>query len=137
SQAAIAQLQLRETVYFCPVAREPLTGAANTVAGSAFNCWGPAGNPSGGLMGSYMFNGWLYRQGVATSASDSQALTWATGNGGTPGWSNAQALAAFWDLPIAAGASTSNVPVLADGVWVDGWCHASDSAPASVLKGDK
>src|SRR5438132_1378074 len=42
SQAAIAQLQLRETVYFCPVAREPLSGGANTVAGSAFNCWGPA-----------------------------------------------------------------------------------------------
>ena len=130
SQAAVAQLQLRETVYFCPVARDPLNGlniSGSTASGGAFNCWGPAGNPSGGLMGSYMFNGWLYRLGIV---DDGKALGYA----GT-GLTGVKVEDAFWQLPVSGSGAT--IPVLADGNWVDGWPHSNDQPPASLLTGDQ
>src|SRR5688572_8959620 len=44
-RASIAQLQIRESVYFCPTARDPVGGTlptGNDATGTAFNCWGPA-----------------------------------------------------------------------------------------------
>ena len=121
SAAAVAQLQLRETVYFCPVARDP--GINNT--GTAFTCWGPTGNAAGGLMGSYMFNGWLYRRGIV---DDSQETGYAS-----QGLSTTTIEDAFWQLPVAG--SGSNIPVLADGNWVDGWTHEGDQPPANLNSG--
>ncbi len=130
SQAAVAQLQLRETVFFCPVARDPLKGlniSGNTSSGGAFNCWGPAGNPAGGLMGSYMFNGWLYRVGIV---DDSKML----GSYAGVGLVGMKVEDAYWQLPMS-GASAS-IPVFADGNWVDGWPHSNDQPPSNLLTGD-
>ena len=82
-RAEVTRFQLQETVYFCPLARDPLNeSATGTAAGSSVHCWGPAGNATGGMRGSYFFNGWLYRMGAG--GTDDQALTYATG---VPGWS--------------------------------------------------
>ena len=133
--AEIARMQLRETVYFCPTARDPLNGvnlSGNGSSGTAFNCWGPTSNATGGMMGSYMFNGWLYRAGLASAANDNQMLGYA---GGGVGWNTTRALDALWQLPAAT--SGSDVPVFADGIWVDGWPHESDQPPASLITGDQ
>jgi prepilin-type processing-associated H-X9-DG protein/prepilin-type N-terminal cleavage/methylation domain-containing protein len=133
--ANVAKLQLGETVYFCPTARTPGQGvnlSGNANAGTAFTCWGPAGNPAGGMMGSYMFNGWLYRTGIAGAANDNQMLGYA---GGVSGWNSTTALDAFWQLP--AKASASEVPVFADANWVDGWPHESDPCATNLMRGDQ
>ena len=44
TRAEVGKLQLRETVYFCPTATEPMNGvnvSGQTDSGTAFNCWGP------------------------------------------------------------------------------------------------
>jgi prepilin-type processing-associated H-X9-DG protein/prepilin-type N-terminal cleavage/methylation domain-containing protein len=133
TMANVGKLQLRETVYFCPTARESLGGAnlsGSYSSGTAFHCWGPTHPATGGLMGSYMFNGWLYRLGIV---NDATALGYASG---VAGWNATRAIDSFWQLPIATG-NTANIPTFADGNWVDGWCHETDRPPTSVITGDK
>jgi prepilin-type processing-associated H-X9-DG protein/prepilin-type N-terminal cleavage/methylation domain-containing protein len=126
--AAVIKMQLGETVYFCPTARDPLNGAnisGGKAAGAAFNCWGPTNsNFVDGMMGSYGFNGWLYRWGVLGATDDGALLT--NGSSGVTGWTAARAQAALWQLPTPGG---SEIPSFADSVWVDGWPHEVDRPP--------
>src|SRR5688572_12598528 len=74
--AEVAKMQINESVYFCPTAREGLADGAisgGPASGGAFNAWGvkwgsTASAFTNGMMGSYGFNGWLYRHGIATAA---------------------------------------------------------------------
>ena len=134
-KASVGQLQLRETVYFCPTARDSTNGAnysGNDSSGTAFNAWGPTRPATGGLMGSYMFNGWLYRHTVR-GVDDSLLFNYSSM--GVPGWNAARAKESFWQLP-AVGNST-NIPTLADGIWVDGWSKEGDTPPPNLFTGDK
>jgi prepilin-type N-terminal cleavage/methylation domain-containing protein/prepilin-type processing-associated H-X9-DG protein len=132
--AAVATMQLNETVYFCPTAREGLTDGAisgGPASGGAFNAWGVKWGDSikskftNGMMGSYGFNGWLYRYGVATASQD-QALLNNAGTGVT-GWTTTRAQDSLWQLP-AVGPS-AEIPTLSDSNWVDGWPHEVDQPP--------
>ena len=132
-RAEITKLQLRETVYFCPTARDPMDGAnvsGITSSGTAFNCWGGTATATGGMMGSYFYNGWLYRLGAG--GTDTQALNYASG---VAGWTTTRAQASFWQLPISK--SGTNIPALSDGIWMDGWVHESDPPPPSLIRGDQ
>ncbi len=126
--AAVVKLQLGETVYFCPAARDPLGGASVSgghASGTAFNCWGPVSSVSvDGMMGSYGFNGWLYRYGVNTPTDDAELLT--NGGSGVTGWNTTRAQASLWQLPVPGG---SEIPCFTDSIWVDGWPHEVDRVP--------
>jgi prepilin-type N-terminal cleavage/methylation domain-containing protein/prepilin-type processing-associated H-X9-DG protein len=129
-RASVAQLQIRETIYFCPTARDPVGGAlptGNDGTGTAFNCWGPTRPATGGLMGSYAFNGWLYRHSVPGFDDSTLVLTNALG---MREW--------FWQLPMIG--ATPNIPTFSDGMWVDGWPREGDTPPtppATLITGDK
>jgi prepilin-type N-terminal cleavage/methylation domain-containing protein/prepilin-type processing-associated H-X9-DG protein len=147
--AEVAKLQLNETVFFCPTAREGLNDGAisgGPASGGAFNAWGIAwGNTNSrftnGMMGSYGFNGWLYRYGAATAMQD-QALL---GNAGTgvPSdsvgiWDTTRARNSLWQLP--ASSPSSEIPAFSDSNWVDGWPHEVDQppqAPFTTMTGQK
>jgi prepilin-type N-terminal cleavage/methylation domain-containing protein/prepilin-type processing-associated H-X9-DG protein len=134
-RANVAQVQKSESVYFCPTARDPVGGAlatGNDGTGTAFNCWGPTRPATGGLMGSYAFNGWLYRHSVP-GYDDSALISFAAG--GAAGWDVKRARDAFWQLPAIG--NTANIPTLSDGMWVDGWPKEIDKPPASLITGDK
>ena len=134
-KASIAQLQLRETVYFCPTARDPVGGAlatGNDSTGTAFNCWGPTRPATGGLMGSYYFNGWLYRHSV-TNVDDSTVMGYAAM--GVSGWNTTRARDSFWQLPAVG--NSANIPTFCDGIWVDGWPKEGDVPQKSLITGDK
>jgi prepilin-type N-terminal cleavage/methylation domain-containing protein/prepilin-type processing-associated H-X9-DG protein len=137
--AEIKKMQLGETAYFCPTAREPLGGvniSGGGASGTAFNCWGPINSGFvNGLMGSYGFNGWLYRYGLATPADDASLLANAAN---VTGWNNQRALDSLWQLPATG--SMSEVPVFSDSNWVDGWPHEVDQppqAPYTLITGQK
>jgi prepilin-type N-terminal cleavage/methylation domain-containing protein/prepilin-type processing-associated H-X9-DG protein len=143
--AEVAKLQLNETVFFCPTAREGLPNgviSGGLASGGAFNAWGIAwGNTNSsftnGMMGSYGFNGWLYRYG-AGSATQDQALLSNAGTGVT-GWTTARALDSLWQLP-AVGISAAEIPTFSDSNWVDGWPHEVDQPPQppyTTLTGQK
>jgi prepilin-type processing-associated H-X9-DG protein/prepilin-type N-terminal cleavage/methylation domain-containing protein len=134
-RASIAQLQIRETVYFCPTARDPVGGAlptGNDATGTAFNCWGPTRAATGGMMGSYTFNGWLYRHSVP-GFDDSTLMSFSST--GAVGWNTARSRDSFWQLPAIG--NSANVPIFSDGMWVDGWPKEVDVPPASLITGDK
>jgi prepilin-type processing-associated H-X9-DG protein/prepilin-type N-terminal cleavage/methylation domain-containing protein len=128
--AEVARMQLGETVYFCPTARDPLNGtvlSGGPASGTAFNCWGPINSGfTNGMMGSYGLNGWLYRYGLASAADDASLL--ANAGTGVTGWNVARARDALWQLP-AAGSSAAEIPVFSDSNWVDGWPHEVDQPP--------
>jgi prepilin-type processing-associated H-X9-DG protein len=138
-------MQIEESVYFCPAARDALGNGAisgGPASGGAFNCWGvawgsTASSFTNGMMGSYGFNGWLYRYGAATAADDTALLTNATGGGAL--MTNAKALASLWQLPAVG--STAEIPIYSDSNWVDGWPHEVDSgtftSPFTTLTGEK
>ena len=142
--AEVARMQINESIYFCPTARDPIGSGSisgGPASGGAFNAWGIAwGNTNSsftnGMMGSYGFNGWLYRHGLASAADDAALL--ANAAGGLTGWTNARALDSLWQLPATG--SMAEVPVYSDSNWVDGWPHEIDKPPAApytVLTGDK
>ena len=134
-KASIAKLQIRESTYFCPTAREPVGGAlptGNDSTGTAFNCWGPTRPSTGGLMGSYTFNGWLYRHS-APGVDDSTVMGYASV--GAAGWNTTRARDSFWQLPATG--NSANMPTFSDGMWVDGWPKEVDVPPASLITGDK
>jgi prepilin-type processing-associated H-X9-DG protein len=88
------------------------------------------------MMGSYGFNGWLYRYGVAQAADDTALL--ANGGSGVTGWDTNRALDSLWQLPATG--SMAEVPLYSDSNWVDGWPHEVDQPPQSpytVLTGQK
>ena len=133
--AQVAKMQISESVYFCPTARDGLpdgTISGGPASGGAFNAWGIGWGSTNssftiGMMGSYGLNGWLYRSGVSTAA-DEAALMNNAGTGVT-GWTIARAQDAFWQLP-AVGPS-AEIPTLSDSNWVDGWPHEVDLPPQS------
>jgi prepilin-type N-terminal cleavage/methylation domain-containing protein/prepilin-type processing-associated H-X9-DG protein len=131
TRAEIGKLQLRETVYFCPSAVEPVQGnniSGQTDAGTAFNCWGPGRPVQGGMMGSYFINNYLLRLGIATPTDDNSSISQ---SGGKKEW--------FWNIPLTEGKSSS-IPILCDGIWQDGWPQESEgppAAPRTILTGDK
>ncbi len=134
-RASIAQLQIRESVYFCPTARDPVGGAlptGNDATGTAFNCWGPARPATGGVMSSYTFNGWLYRHS-APGVDDSTVMGYAST--GAAGWDAKRARDSFWQLPATG--NSANIPTFSDGMWVDGWPKEIDVPPKSLIAGDK
>src|SRR4051812_5766260 len=99
--AQVIKMQLGETVYFCPTARDPLDGSnisGGGASGTAFNCWGPVNsNFTNGMMGSYGFNGWMYRLGGGIAADDAALLT--NAGTGVTGWTTQRAADALWQLP--------------------------------------
>jgi len=127
TKAEVAKLALRETVFFCPVARDPLNGMniSGTNTGTAFACWGPNSNYNDGMMGSYFFNGWMYRMGTATKADDNVAL----------GFAGESTTDKFWQLP--ANCQSTNVPMVSDGIWIDGWPHETDPCAPNIMSGLK
>ena len=134
-RASIGQLQIRESVYFCPTARDPVGGSlptGNDATGTAFNCWGPSRPATGGLMSSYAFNGWLYRHS-APGVDDSTLIGFSYA--GSAGWDDKRARDSFWQLPAIG--NTANIPTISDGMWVDGWPKEIDLPPASLIAGDK
>jgi prepilin-type processing-associated H-X9-DG protein/prepilin-type N-terminal cleavage/methylation domain-containing protein len=138
--AEVIKMQLGETVYFCPTARDPLNGAnvsGGGASGTAFNCWGPVNsNFTNGMMGSYGFNGWLYRLGVAIPGDDAALL--ANAGNGVTGWTTQRAQDAMWQLPAAG--SASEIPTFSDANWIDGWPHEVDQppqAPYTTITGEK
>jgi len=145
SQAVVA-LQLHETVYFCPAARDPVgvdLGSGSPSAGTAFNCWGEGTStvPTG-MRGSYTFNGWLCRWGTMdagfppTTGNDAELIK--NGVDGNSGWNIGRALTSLWQLP-ATGADSATIPVLSDGIWTDAWPHENDKPPtkAQLITGVK
>ena len=134
-RASVAQLQIRETIYFCPTARDPVGGSlptGNDATGTAFNCWGPTRAATGGLMGSYAFNGWLYRHSVP-GFDDSLLISSAAGS-----WDLTRTRDSFWQLPAVG--NTASIPTFSDGMWVDGWVKETDTPPAppaTLITGDK
>ena len=134
-RASIAQLQIRESVYFCPTARDPVGGSlptGNDATGTAFHCWGPARPATGGVMSSYTFNGWLYRHS-APGVDDSTLVDFSYA--GSNGWNATRARDSFWQLPAIG--NSANIPTISDGMWVDGWPKEVDLPPASLVAGDK
>lgn len=131
TRAEIGKLQLRETVYFCPSAVEPVQGnniSGQTDSGTAFNCWGPGRPVQGGMMGSYFINNYLLRLGIATPTDDNSSISQ---GGGKKEW--------FWNVPLTEGKSSS-IPILCDGIWQDGWPQENEgppAAPRTILTGDK
>ena len=139
--AEVARMQIQETVYFCPTARDPLSGvnvSGGGASGTAFYCWGPINSGfTNGMMGSYGFNGWLYRHGIAPAVDDDNLLT--NAGTGVAGWTKPRALESLWQLP-ATGTSSSEIPTFADSNWVDGWPHEIDQppqAPYTLMTGQK
>ena len=152
-----AKLVLQSSIYLCPAARDPNYGApaglktGTADSGTATTCWGSPGETTGvaNMMGSYMFNGWLYRIGIPSNlANDNYMLTFAfpgSTNGSAPQLSTAEALPPgysptsdfyaqtwssairswCWTTPVPAG-DTSNIPTFCDGTYVDGFAHESD-----------
>jgi len=143
--AEVAKMQINEAVYFCPTARDPITGGSlsgGPASGGAYNAWGvawgsTASSFTNGMLGSYGFNGWLYRYGVGQAADDTALLSNCTG--GVTGWTNARALTSLWQLPATG--STAEIPIYSDSNWVDGWPHEVDSgtftSPYTTLTGEK
>ena len=134
-KASVGKLQIRESVYFCPTARDPVGGAlpsGNDSTGTAFHCWGPTRPATGGLMGSYTFNGWLYRHS-APGVDDSTLMTYSST--GAAGWDAKRARESFWQLPATG--NSANIPTFSDGMWVDGWPKEVDVPPASLVTGNK
>jgi prepilin-type N-terminal cleavage/methylation domain-containing protein len=112
-RASVGQLQIRESVYFCPTARDPVGGSlptGNDATGTAFNCWGPSRPATGGLMSSYTFNGWLYRHS-APGVDDSTLISFSYA--GSAGWDDKRARDSFWQLPATG--NTANIPTISDG----------------------
>ena len=137
----VIKMQLGETVYFCPTARDPLNGAnvsGGGASGTAFNCWGPVNsNFTNGMMGSYGFNGWLYRLGISTAADDAACLN--NASSGVTGWTTARAQDSMWQLP-ATGSSAAEIPCFSDSNWIDGWPHEVDKPPQppyTLITGEK
>lgn len=139
--AQVAAMQLGETVYFCPTARDGLPDGAisgGPASGGAFNAWGIKWGSTNstftnGMMGSYGFNGWLYRSGFA----DDAALLANGGTGVSGGWTTAgpawpNAKDALWQLP--ASGSSSEIPTLSDSNWVDGWPHEIDQPRRRLIR---
>jgi prepilin-type processing-associated H-X9-DG protein len=136
----VIKMQLGETVYFCPTGRDPLNGvniSGGGASGTAFNCWGPVNsNFTNGMMGSYGFNGWLYRLGVSTPGDDLALLT--NAGTGVAGWTTTRAADSMWQLPAAV--SGAEVPTFADSNWVDQWPHEVDKPPQppfTLITGEK
>jgi prepilin-type processing-associated H-X9-DG protein len=89
------------------------------------------------MMGSYGFNGWLYRAGIAIQADDDALL--ANAGSGVTGWSVTRARDSLWQLPVAS-ASGSDIPTFSDSNWIDGWPHEVDQppqAPYTLITGQK
>jgi prepilin-type processing-associated H-X9-DG protein/prepilin-type N-terminal cleavage/methylation domain-containing protein len=130
TKSEVAKLQIRESAYFCPVAREPLNGAniTGTNSGTAFTCWGPNSDYNDGMMGSYFFNGWLYRVDTATVNDDNVMYSFVTGG-------KAANHDFFWQLPAAC--NSTNVPVVSDGIWLDGWPQPADKCATNLMAGLK
>jgi len=131
----IAKLQLRETVYFCPMATEPLSGvsiAGQFASGTAFNCWGPDRQVQEGMMGSYCLNNWLLRIGIDNANGDDDNALDQSRTGTS--WDRTQATAHYWNLPGSGKRSTS-IPVVSDGIWADAWPHEGDHPPANLMTG--
>ena len=93
--------------------------------GNVFKAWGPSTSTSSFLYenpGSYAFNGWLYRFDASVSAY--------TGPGGPGGinYSGGQP-EDYFNLPTK---QSVEIPLFADGMWVDAWPKPTDPAPPSV-----
>ena len=141
----VKRLKINMTVYLCPTASEPFGGsqglnAGNNSVGTAFNCWGLPDtlNPSvhtNYLMGSYMFNSWLYRMGVPGNAANDAVQNGYAYAGQTP----PHDLNWFWQVPFT-GEDTAKTPTFADGIWMDGHCHENDrppQPPQTILTGNQ
>ena len=83
-------------------------------------------------MGSYTFNGWLYRHSVP-SYDDSTVMGYSSV--GAAGWDPTRARDSFWQLPAVG--NSANIPTFSDGMWVDGWPKEIDVPPKSLITGDK
>jgi prepilin-type processing-associated H-X9-DG protein len=107
---------VNNSVLACSEAWEPNPGGV----GTASLGWGGQGNPYsariGTNVGSYGFNGWLYEP-APPSAVQSVQMPPAPLN------------STYWHLPVSA--DSSQIPVFADSVWVEGWPLPGDQPPAA------
>jgi len=102
-----------DAVRACPLANKPTTGAGAYVYGNAETMWKWAPNPAIPYQGSYAYNGWLYSGTIPV-----QGLV------GTP---------SDWKYSSEASIrKPTETPVLADGMWIDGW-PAETKGPAKNL----
>lgn len=106
------------SVLACPEAYEPNPGGV----GTATMGWGGPGNPYasriGTNVGGYGFNGWLYE--AAPIGQPAQL---------PPPPANST----YWHLPVSG--DSTQIPVFADSVWVEGWPLGSDQPPSDTQAG--
>jgi prepilin-type processing-associated H-X9-DG protein/prepilin-type N-terminal cleavage/methylation domain-containing protein len=124
----IHALHINATVYLCPTASEPNNGVAktigssgNTSCGTAFLSWGGSTGTTDGLFGSYEFNGWFYRLGVAGNSSNDTKL-----KGFAFTAQPTSDVTWFWNPPLSGQNDVATIGTFSDGIWVDGTPHEND-----------
>jgi prepilin-type N-terminal cleavage/methylation domain-containing protein/prepilin-type processing-associated H-X9-DG protein len=139
------------TIFLCPSANTPFPGnsasnvvdpsdqAGNTAGqggcGTATSCWAYA-QSCGGMLCSYTMNGYMYE--LNRGGDDIHVTDYATMQPGSTS-SPYKGTDYFWDLPNAS-ASSSLIPLVCEGNWVDGWPQGQlvnqvEAAPADLAIG--
>jgi prepilin-type N-terminal cleavage/methylation domain-containing protein/prepilin-type processing-associated H-X9-DG protein len=109
-----------DAIRVCPVASNPTTrtvpGSPNYMYGRADQTWRWA--PLATIyLGSYTYNGWLYTGTITATDVAGAPTSWQYGNEGSI-------------------TSPSDVPLLADGMWTDGWSRETQGPAKDLYNGN-